>query len=302
MHVRKWLNLICFVLLAASLAADAAFSDEEQPPASPEAAIRQRGKDYIAAVRRGDGNEIAAFWTEEGDYVDETGRAVKGRVLARDAQGPLEERDARSVLTVESVRFLTPDVALEDGGLTSAPGALQGAASRRYTAIWVRKKGKWLLDGVRESTLPAATHFDRLRGLDWMVGDWRSDDEAQTVRVRCSWSGDKNFLLREIDVHLPEREPLHVSQRVGWDAREKQIKSWTFDSDGGHGGGLWFHKGDQWIIEAESTLPTGSRATGTNVLAQDGRDAFTWESSNGQIDGEPVPEQKVRMIRTAGVP
>jgi hypothetical protein len=147
-----------------------------------------------------------------------------------------------------------------------------------------------------------ATHNDRLRGLSWMVGHWVSADDRKTVHLVCQWSSDKKFLLREIDVHLTGREPLHVSQRIGWDPRERQVKSWTFDSDGGHGDGLWFQKDDQWIIEATSVLPDGSRATGTNVLARDGNDAFSWVSTNGEVEGEPIPEIKISMIRTTSAP
>jgi uncharacterized protein (TIGR02246 family) len=279
-----------------------ALGDEPTKLTPDEAAIRQRGKEYVAAVRRGKGEEIASFWTADGDYIDASGVAMKGRLLAQQAKPPADDREApRLSVTVDLIRFITPDVAVEDGGLGSSPGALSGSLARRYTAIWVRQKGKWLLDGVRESSVPEATHFDRLRELHWMVGDWVSDDDGKTVRLSCRWTSEKNFLLREIDVRLPDREPLHVTQRIGWDAREKQIKSWTFDSAGGHGDGLWFYKDEQWIVEAQSVLPDGTLATGTHTLVRDGDSAFVWESSNGQIDGEPVTEHKVRMIRTTSI-
>ncbi|MGH7137807.1 MAG: YybH family protein [Pirellulales bacterium] len=282
-----------------SVLSGAVTGQEKNAPASDEAAIRQRGNDYVAAVRRGDGAAIAAFWTAEGDYVDETGRSVKGRVLASDVEAAPDKGEARRLsVTIESIRFITPEVAVEDGALISPPGALIGSSARRYTAIWVRQKGKWLIDGVREANVRLAAHSDQLQELDWMVGDWISDDDGKTVRLSCRWSDDKNFLLREIDVRLPEREPLHVTQRIGWDAREKQVKSWTFDSEGGHGDGLWFHKQDQWIIEARSILSDGTQATGTNTLTEDGDDAFFWESSNGEIEGEPVTDLKIHMIRT----
>jgi uncharacterized protein (TIGR02246 family) len=283
----------------ASLLPGAVTGQETKAPASDEAAIRQRGKDYVAEVRRGDADAIAAFWTADGDYVDETGRSVKGRVLARAAKAPREEGEARRLtVTVESIRLITSDVAIEDGALISPPGTLVGSIARRYAAFWVRQKGKWLLDGVRESNVRLAAHGDQLQGLDWMVGDWISDDDGKTVRLSCRWSNDKNFLLREIDVRLPEREPLHVTQRIGWDAREQQVKSWTFDSEGGHGDAMWFRKGDQWIIEAKSILSDGGQATGTNSLTEDGDDAFFWESSNGEVEGEPVSDLKIHMIRT----
>lgn len=299
MHVHKRNPIMALALLVSSAAAANSFAQEQPKPTADEAAIRQRAADYVAAIRRGDGAEIASFWTANGDYVDEAGMTVKGRVLAQQAKPPAANQDAqRSTVTVEAIRFITPDVAIEDGGISSSRGALSGSYARRYTAIWVRQKGKWLLDGLRESSVPVATHFDHLRELDWMVGDWISDDDGQTVRLSCKWTPDKNFLLREIDVRMADREPLHVTQRIGWDEREKQIKSWTFDSQGGHGDGLWFHKDKQWIIEAQSVLPDGGVASGTNVLQQDGDGAFHWESSNGHVDGQPVPEHKVRMVRT----
>jgi ketosteroid isomerase-like protein len=288
-------------VLAVALFCGTTFS-QERAPSSDEGAIRQRGKDYMAAIKRGDADEIASFWTAEGTYVDEAGRAAKGGMLAREAKAANDEREPRIMVTIDSIHFVTPDVAVEDGGLASSPGILSGSVARRYTAIWVRQKGKWLLDGVRASAVQVATHNDRLRELGWMVGDWVSDDDGKTVRLSCEWSADKKFLLREIDVRSPGREPLHVTQRIGWDARERQVKSWTFDSEGGHGDGLWFHKDDRWVVEAQSVLPDGSRATGTNLLAQDGKDAFLWESSNGEVEGEPMPEHNVRMIRTTSIP
>lgn len=300
MHLRTLRLCVAMATVAmASAISGSVNAQEPKAPVSDEAAIRQRGKDYVAAVLRGDGEAVAAFWTPEGDHIDETGHSVKGRVVARDVKTPLDEGAARRLtVSIDSIRFITPDVAVEDGALISPPGALIGSSARRYTAIWVRQKGKWLLDGVREANVRHAAHGEQLQDLDWMVGDWTSDDDGTTVRLTCRWSNDKNFLLRDIDVRLPEREPLHVTQRIGWDARERQVKSWTFDSEGGHGDGLWFRKGDQWIIEAKSVLSDGGQATGTNTLTKDGDDAFFWESSNGEIEGEAVTDLKIHMVRT----
>lgn len=287
------------VIALACIVSCAAHAQEAQAPASDEAAIRQRGKDYVAAVRRGDGDAIAAFWTAEGSFVDETGHSAKGRALAKGVKAPRDEGETRRItVSVESIRLITPDVAVEDGSLSSPPGVLSGSSARRYTAIWVRQKGIWLLDSVREAAVRLARHGEQLGDLDWMVGDWVSDDAGKTVRLTCRWSDDKNFLLREINVTLSDREPLRVTQRIGWDARESQVRSWTFDSEGGHGDGLWFRKGDQWIIEARSTLSDGGQATGTNTLTKDGDDAFVWESSNGEIEAQPVDDLKIHMIRT----
>lgn len=285
--------------IAALLTCSRVFSDDPSPVAKAESVIRQRANDYLLAIERGDADEIASFWTKDGDYLDDSGRAVKGRELAKRAEARSARRGgARRVeIQVESLRFITPDVAIEDGAVSETKGPLGEEVVRRYTAIWVRKDDAWLLDGVRELAAPATQQQNPLNELAWMLGDWCSDDDDQGIRLVCTWSDDKHFLLREIDVSTPERGPLHVSQRIGWDAREKQIKSWTFDSEGGHGEGLWFRSRDHWIVEAASVHSDGSRATGTNIYTQDGRDSFTWQATNSETDGEPMPDREVRMVR-----
>jgi uncharacterized protein (TIGR02246 family) len=253
----------------------------------------------LEAVERGDGEEIASFWTADGDYVDGTGQAVNGRDLARQVTRSEKTTGSRRVVgKEESLRFLTPDVAVEDGAVSLSPATAGRSVVKRYTAIWSREDGKWLLDGVRESSVsPWSDHHHHLSELSWMLGDWVANDDAKSIRLTCTWSDDKRFLLRELDVSLPERGRLHVTQRIGWDAREKQIRSWTFDSQGGHGGGLWFRQGDRWIVEAESILPDGGRSTGTNIYTPDGDDAFDWEASNVEIDGQAMPDHSARMVR-----
>ncbi len=200
---------------------------------------------------------------------------------------------------MESIRFVTPQVAIEDGvHRLSAAAPADVSLVRRYTAIWVKQDDKWLLDGVRELAARADAPRNRLEALSWMLGDWVSED-GKTLRLSCRWSDDQHFLLREIEVASSDRGPLRVTQRIGWDAHEKQVKSWTFDSQGGHGDGLWFHQGDRWIVEAAIVLPDGRVATGANVMVREGDDAFVWESNHAEIDGEPQPSRKLRLLRKA---
>lgn len=284
--------------IAICLIDNCALADEAVSAAGDAAAIRQRANDYLRAIELGDPDEIASFWTKDGDYLDESGHAVKGRQLAKRAESRASQEDhTRREITVESLRFITPDVAVEDGAVMVTNVPLRQEVVRRYAAIWVRQGDTWLLDGVRELAAPATQQQNHLSDLAWMLGDWCSDGDDQSIRLTCTWSKDKHFLLREIDVSTPERGPLHVSQRIGWDARDKQIKSWTFDSEGGHGEGLWFRSRDQWIVEAASVHSDASRATGTNIYTQDGPDSFTWQATNSETDGEPMPDREVRMVR-----
>ena len=46
-------------------------------------AVRAAANEYLAAVRRGETEALLRMWTENGDYVDATGKIVKAHELIR---------------------------------------------------------------------------------------------------------------------------------------------------------------------------------------------------------------------------
>ena len=66
--------MFCFmapVALAASLCARPGSAAAPGDNASDEAAIKKSAEAFIAAFDKGDAKAVAAFWTTDGDYVDE---------------------------------------------------------------------------------------------------------------------------------------------------------------------------------------------------------------------------------------
>src|SRR5262245_65996253 len=76
-----------------------------------------RAMEFIAAFNRGDARAVAAFWTPDGDYVDQVGRQYKGRAALEKLYQKVfaELKGAKLAITVTSARMVEPDVALEDG-------------------------------------------------------------------------------------------------------------------------------------------------------------------------------------------
>ena len=60
---------------------------------------------------------MAAFWAENGDYVDLNGRHLQGRSAIEEALKDFfaENKGLKLRIDVKSVRFVTPDTAIEDG-------------------------------------------------------------------------------------------------------------------------------------------------------------------------------------------
>ena len=84
------------------------------------------------------------------------------------------------------------------------------------------------------------SHFEQLKGLNWLAGNWEDKDDTIDVKYTVAWDKNKNFLTQNFILSIPGQDELSGMQIIGWDPIEKQIRSWIFDSDGGYGKSVWF--------------------------------------------------------------
>jgi uncharacterized protein (TIGR02246 family) len=105
------------------------------------------------AFEKGDAKAVAAFWAEDGDYVDLNGRYLHGRPSIENAFKDFfaENKGLKLRIDVNSVRFVTPDMAIEDGTTAVIPPDGAPPSQARYTNVHVKKNGQWVLQSVREA-------------------------------------------------------------------------------------------------------------------------------------------------------
>ena len=122
---------------------------------SDEAAVREVVRKYVNARELRDPKAIEALLTEDADQLVSDGTWRKGREAI--VKGTLESSQRSSghrTIEVQSVRFLSPDIAVADGPYTLA-GSTNSAARQMWTSILVtRKNGNWRIAGIR-NMLPA---------------------------------------------------------------------------------------------------------------------------------------------------
>ena len=121
----------------------------------------------------------------------------------------------------------------------------------------MKEEGRWLYATVREEHAAGLAHHERLKELEWLLGEWLDESSESIIHTTCRWSDDRNFLLRDFVIHVQGKPVLSVTRRIGWDPLSKQIKSWVFDSDGGYGQAIWTRNGNQWTIKSTGVLPDG---------------------------------------------
>lgn len=277
-------------------------AQETKTPAdrsADEAAIRANVDAFVKAYNAKDAKAVAALFAPDGQTVNKDREVTEGREAIERVFANLFSNNPRTKtqVTVESIRFIGSDLAVEEGSTkeTSSPG--EPPDYDRYTVLHVKRDGKWQMAMARDEEGPAPSAHEQLRALAWLVGDWVDDGGSTVVRSTCRWSDDKNFLLQEFDVQTNGKEAMHVSQRIGWDPLGKRIRGWVFDSEGGFGESQWTRDGDIWVIKATAVRPDGTTASATNTLVPAGKDAYVWRSRDRIVDDEVVAPVEVKVVR-----
>jgi uncharacterized protein (TIGR02246 family) len=289
---------VCLFSLASVWGAEPPAGD---PNATSAEEIRKTAVAYVTAFHQGDAKALAAFWTPDGDYTDLDGRVLRGRAAIQEDFEHLfaENKGLKLRIEVGSVRFLTPDTAIEDG-VTSVMATTASVPNRsRYTNLLVKRDGKWQLASVRESAYLPPTQQEHLRPLEWMIGEWQDQaTNGHSARVVFEWSPDKNFILSLRAVEAEGTLLDNGTQRIGWDPIAKQIRSWSFEPDGGFGESVWSQDGkSQWLVKSSSTLRSGHRASATTVVTRVDADTVAFQVKDQKADGNSLPDSAVITMK-----
>jgi uncharacterized protein (TIGR02246 family) len=264
-------------------------------------AIFNNAKAFVDAFEKGDAKTVAAFWAEDGDYVDLTGRRLQGRPAIENGFKDFftENKGLKLRIDVNSVRFVTPDTAIEDGTTSVIPPDGTPPNQTRYSNVHVKKDGQWVLQSVREAPYTPPGNYEHLRGLEWAIGEWVDEGDGPEIdHVSFEWSPDGNFLISIQDVTVKDTSVSRATEWIGWDPATSQVHSWSFVADGSIGENTWSNEGDQWIIKTNAILPNGKKLAATNIITRNGPDAITWLAKDRTLDGKALPDvTEIKMKR-----
>ncbi len=281
-----------------------------QPPKggnpADEAAILKNAEAFVAAFNKGDAAALAAAWAPEGNYTSQSGTKLVGReAITKSFQEYFAANKGGSLrIDIASLRFITPDVAIEDG-ITSVlrPGGLPPSRAR-YTIVHVKKDGNWLLDSVRETVFTPPSNYEHLKMLEWMIGEWVDDvQEGDAARIMFEWTDNQNFIISQFTTTVKDVNIGGGTQWIGWDPIAKSVRSWMFETTGAFGEGTWSADGAKWTIKTNVVLPDGKKAAATNVVTRVDANSITWEVTGRTLDGKPLPDIKsAKMKRVTDSP
>ena len=300
-----WRTLVAVVMVvgvAAALAGSRAAA--EQAP-TLDAAVRSEAESTVKAFNAADAAALANAFLEAGELVDEDGNVYTGRAEIAGLFKKFFERFPKAVLEMEvsGARPIGEVLAVEEGVRRITADAGAAAAQMRYVAVRMKQGDRWPVVSYREfADDPLPTPPEMLAAVEWLVGDWVDESDEGRTTISYRWSEDGNFIIGEYNLTIGGKSVGKSTQRIGWDPVEGELRSWTFDSDGGFAEGEWAADGAGWIIKSEATMPNGSSGSATVTITPKDQDHFVVESTDRIVGGAPEPDFKLVVARRPPAP
>jgi uncharacterized protein (TIGR02246 family) len=292
--------VICAVLLGSGgWVSQGAAQNPDSGSAAELAAIRAGSQAFTAAFNAGDAKAVAALWTADGDYNDESGRRFVGRAEIEQnyARFFAENPGARLRIVIDSLRLLSDTAAIEDGR-TILETAAQGApATGKYTAVHVKVDGKWLMSTVRDNRIETPSTYRNVADLEWLIGDWTAEEHGQKFASTCRWIANKSFVERKYTVTHADGTMLSGLQLIGWNPQAGYIQSWNFSSDGGHAIGVWSPLPDGWSAEVRGMTGDGTPTEAVVQLQRLDDNAYVWKSVGRSAGGQSLPDTEEIVLK-----
>jgi uncharacterized protein (TIGR02246 family) len=275
--------------------ADGRKAEEKEQPA------QGRRAEFIAAFNRGDARAIASFWTPDATYVDQVGREYRGRTAIERLYEKVfaARKGAKLTIHVTSAKQVSPDVALEDGITEVTPSEGGLGTTAQFSAVLVKKDGEWYLQSVHDSVFHPPSNADHLEDLAWLIGEWTGEAEkGESAQATYEWAENQNFIVSSFATTVDGVPVVGGTQWIGWDAIDKQVRSWSFYSGGGTGEAAWTKDGNTWTLRTTARTADGKKASATNIVTKTDDDHLTWQLTKLTVDGESLPDARpVKMKR-----
>jgi uncharacterized protein (TIGR02246 family) len=296
--------ILLLATLAIAFVVERGVAQQPRPAAAPaisadEQQVRQGVVAFVEQFNAHKADALVELFRPDARMTLRDGTQFDGRdELKKSFEAAFAEQPKCAIsVVVDSIRFLTPDVAVEEGTTTNFPDGETLTARSHYTVVHLKKDGRWLMQSVRVVEEESLSAYGELQPLEWLVGDWIDEGRTESVHTTFRWDDNKSFLLEEFRVVSQGQTVLKGSQRIGWDPQAKQIRSWTFDSAGGFGEATWTPVDDKWVVKLRAVTADGDSASATRTLTRAAADRVIWTATERMSGSEQLPDLAVTMVR-----
>lgn len=257
----------------------------------------------VEAYNKADAKALEGLFAPDAVSIDSDGNETTGAEAIVAQYAAAFEGGATAKLAGQgtAVRFVTPVVARVTGLFQLLDDSDAPFCAGHYSLLATKTEGKWRIADLHDYSVimsEPASNEEQLQELAWMVGDWVDQSEDMTVTTKIAWAENRNFLVRTYTLEIDGEPAASGTQWIGWDPSTEQIKSWVFDSEGGHGQGIWTSVGEAWVIKATGVLRSGDSTSATQIIEKVNGDVTKFSSRERVVGGELLPDiPEVFMVR-----
>jgi len=294
------LKILPALVLACAVCGDRdAGAQETAAPSALEAAMTRESEATVKAFNSADAAALGGMFLETGELVDEAGTVHVGKAAITELFKQFFAKFPQAMLEMQvaSVRPVGDTLAVEEGQrrITTAAGE---AAQVRYVAVRSKQGDRWPIASYREFTdEPLLTPQEALQAASWIVGDWIDEGPQGRTAISFRWSDDGNYLIGDYTMSAAGAGESKSTQRIGWDPVTGQLRSWTFDDDGGFTEGRWDATDEGWVVKSEATMPDGTTGSATLVITVEDADHFVVRGSDRIVGGVAEPDFELKITR-----
>jgi uncharacterized protein (TIGR02246 family) len=293
-----------FVLVLLPSGACLGGAQEKSPTERPEssqdlAAIRAGSEAFMAAFNKQDAKAVAALWTDDGEYIDDSGRRFAGRDAIEKGytQFFADNPNVKIRLAIDSLRQVSPNTAIEDGRAVVEPAPAGADGVSQYTAVHTKVGGKWLMASVRDTWIETSAEVRTSADLEFLIGTWVAEEHGVQTVSDCRWVADGRFIERRYTTTLLDGTKTSGVQMIGWNPQGGHVQSWDFSPDGGHAVGLWSPIDGGWQAKVQGTTGEGISTAAVNRLMRLDDNAYVWQSVQRSLGDVALPDTDEVVIK-----
>ena len=268
--------------------------DIEAAKAEASNAIASQIESYVAAFNTHDAKKLVSHWSPRGVHSNQsTGKIEVGREALEKHYDELFQAvdNLKLEVTNEEIEFISPSVAIGHGMAAVTQTGTDKIERTEYSAVFVFRDDRWHIDRISDNlVISQNSHHDQLEQLQPLLGVWVHETDGTTIEFECKWTKDNNHISRAYRVIEDNNVEQTGLQIVGWDPKNKNIRSWLFDSEGGYAEGIWQKKNDNWLITTAGILPDGGTGTAVHIVRPIDENQFAFQKTKQVIDGVNVPD------------
>lgn len=272
---------------------------QETALAPLEEAVVRESEATVKAFNAGDAAALGGMFLDTGELVDEAGTVHTGQAAIKELFTGFFGKYPKATLEmlVDSARPVGGTLAVEEGQrrITTAAGE---TAQVRYVAVRSKQGDRWPIASYREfADDPLPTPREALQGAAWIVGDWVDESPEGRTEISFRWSDDGNFLIGDYVMSAAGAGESRSTQRIGWDPASGQVRSWTFDDDGGFTEGRWERTDEGWAVASQATMPDGSTGSATLTISVKDADHLVVRGTDRIVGDVAEPDFEMTITR-----